>query len=74
MTEQPTYIDCDGDELYVRPADYGGVPHATIGVLAADGRLAAVHIPPDRAWDICEAILVAAGANTGPTTPTPEES
>jgi len=59
------FYDRDGDELAVRTVDYDGVPHAAIGAILADGRVAAVHVPPDRAWEVCEAILEAAGVNTG---------
>jgi hypothetical protein len=55
------YEDRDGDVMEVRRVDYDGTPHAAVAVEATNGVLAAVHIPPEDAWDVCEAILDAAG-------------
>ncbi|MGP4092987.1 hypothetical protein [Nonomuraea sp. KM90] len=57
------YIDRDGDELDVRSVDYDGVPHAALAVLSTNGVYTSVHIPPEDAWEICEAILDAAGVD-----------
>ncbi|MER7063977.1 hypothetical protein [Streptomyces albidoflavus] len=65
MTEPYTYTDRDGDELEVRTVDYNGTPYAALGIHATNGVLAAVHIPPEDAWEICEEILQAAGVDTG---------
>lgn len=52
------YSDRDGDELVVETVTYDGVPHAALGANS-------VHIHPDHAWDVCEAILAAAGVGGG---------
>lgn len=59
------YVDRDGDELDVRRVDYDGTPHAAVAVLSTNGVYTSVHIPPEDAWEVCEAILEAAGVNTG---------
>lgn len=61
MTDPFEYEDCDGDQLEVFTVDYDGVPHAGLGILATNGVLASIHIPPEDAWEICEEILQAAG-------------
>lgn len=65
MSDIYEYTDRDGDELTVESVDYDGVPYAALGILTTDDRIAAVHIEPDRAWEVCEAILEAAGVNAG---------
>ncbi|MFI6317436.1 hypothetical protein ACIBG8_07945 [Nonomuraea sp. NPDC050556] len=59
MSDIYQYTDRDGDELTVESVDYDGV----LGVLTTDDRIVAVHIEPDRAWEVREAILEAAGSS-----------
>ncbi|WP_199536862.1 hypothetical protein [Spongiactinospora gelatinilytica] len=56
------YTDRDGDEITVQSVPYDGVPHAALGVQTSRGP-AAVHVHPDDAWEMCEAILSAAGVD-----------
>lgn len=60
------YEDHDGDLLEVQQVTYeDGRPRAALGVLVTNGVYASVHIPPEDAWTVCEAILDAAGVNAG---------
>jgi hypothetical protein len=58
-----TYEDRDGDVMDVRSVPYDGVPHAALAVLSTNGTYTSVHIPPEDAWDVCEAILDAVGVD-----------